>query len=267
SSVRGGGSSTTLTQSYTPIRGSANRVTLLTLYFMHAMGRSEHTIELGYVLARTFTKACAGQDHHLVCGPVITALARYYRFDTTGMTMVRAATPFSEATLRHQHMLVREGRLAWIAGLPRPPAPEPAGDDQQDSSAAGGRWVPRRPVRRALAPASPSSIADQLAAIAQQNERILAGQESIHPRLDRERDRGRRLMSGQHYIMSYLGLDPNSVHYPFVPSLGYEDEYPPTHRRWWRCALVICALDWSPFQSPAIDWSAFQSPFLIFISR
>ncbi|CAL1359193.1 unnamed protein product [Linum trigynum] len=49
----------------------------------------------------------------------------------------------------------------------------------------------------------------------------------FHTRLDRERDRERRLMSGQHYIMSYMGLDPNAVHYRFVQSPGYEDEYPP----------------------------------------
>ncbi|CAL1369089.1 unnamed protein product [Linum trigynum] len=88
-----------LTQSYTPSRGSVNRVTLRTLYFMHAIVRLEDTIELGLVITRTFTKACASQDRHLVCGPVITALALYFGVDTIGMTMVRAATPFSEATL------------------------------------------------------------------------------------------------------------------------------------------------------------------------
>ncbi|CAL1395098.1 unnamed protein product [Linum trigynum] len=206
------------------------------------MGHSEDTIVMGSVLTRTFTKASANQDCHLVCGPVITALARYYGVDITGMTMVRAPTPFSKATLRHQHMLARQGRLQWIVGLPRSPAPEPAVGDQPESSTAGGRRVPRRTVRRAQTPASPSaaprspshgspaplvSISDQLAAIAQQNERILAGQESIHTPLDRERDRSCHLMSGQHYILSYLGLDPNSVHYPFVQSPGYEDEYPP----------------------------------------
>ncbi|CAL1402648.1 unnamed protein product [Linum trigynum] len=229
-----------LTQSYTPSRGSSNRVTLRTLFFMHAMGRSEDTIELGSVLARTFTKASASQDRNLVCGPVITAVARYYGVDTTRMTMVRGPTPFSEVVLRHQHMVARQGRVHWIVGLPRPP--EPAEGDQPESSAAGGRRVPRCTVRRAQTPASPSAaprsptsgspapvvpISDQLGAIAQQNERILVGQASIHTRLDRERDRGHRLMSVQHYIMSYLGLDPNAVHYPFVQSPGYEDEYPP----------------------------------------
>ncbi|CAL1379518.1 unnamed protein product [Linum trigynum] len=220
-----------LTQYYTPSRGLANGVTHRTLNFMHAMGRSEDTIELGSVIARTFTKACASQDRYLVCDPVITALSRYYGVDTTGMTLVGAATPFSEATLRHQHMLAREGRLAWIAGLPRPPVPDPVGDDQPESSFAGGASWPRHPVRSTQATTGPSSaapgsytpavsIVDQLAASAQQNERILAIQESIHTRLDRARDRDRRLMSGKHYIMSYLGLDSNSVHYPFVQSPG-----------------------------------------------
>ncbi|CAL1382873.1 unnamed protein product [Linum trigynum] len=230
-----------LCTSYTPSKGSSNRVTLRTLWFMDAMGRSEDTIHLGFVLARTFTKAASSTTRSLVCGPVITALARRYGVDYTGMPLVRGPTPLSEATLRHQHMVARHGRVHWIAGLPQPPLP--AAGDQPESSAAGGRRVPRRAVRRAQAPASPSPasrspspgspppvvvpISDQLAAIAQKNERILAGQERIHTRLDRERDRGCRLMSGQHYIMSYLGLDPNEVHYPFVQSPGFEDEYPP----------------------------------------
>ncbi|CAL1379243.1 unnamed protein product [Linum trigynum] len=204
------------------------------------MGRSEDTIELGSVLARTFAKASASQDRSLVCGPVITALARYYGVDFTGMTMVRGPTPFSEAVLRHQHLVSRQGRVHWIAGLPHPPLP--AEGDQPESSVAGGTpgslsycssWpdssspstAPRSPAPGSPTPVVP--ISDQLAAIAQQNERILASQERIHTRLDRERDRGRRLMSGQHYIMPYLGLDPNAVHYPFVQSPGYEDEYPP----------------------------------------
>ncbi|CAL1353708.1 unnamed protein product [Linum trigynum] len=218
-----------LCTSYTPSKGSSNRVTLRTLRFMDAMGRSEDTIQLGSVLARTFTKAASSTTCSLVCGPVITALARHYGVDYTGMTLVRGPT------------LSCHGRVHWIAGLPQPPLP--AAGDQPESSAAGGRRVPRRAIRRDQAPVSPSPaprspspgspppvvvpIFDQLAAIAQQNERILAGQERIHTRLDRERDRGRRLMSGQHYIMSYLGLDPNAVHYPFVQSPGFEDEYPP----------------------------------------
>ncbi|CAL1370245.1 unnamed protein product [Linum trigynum] len=144
-----------LTQSYTPSRGSSNRVTLRTLFFMHAMSRPEDTIELGSVLARTFGKASASQDHDLVCGPVITALARYYGVDLTGMTMVRGPTPLSEATLRHQHLVARHGRVHWIAGLPQPPLP--AEGDQPESSAAGGRRVPRRIVRRGQAPSSPSA--------------------------------------------------------------------------------------------------------------
>ncbi|CAL1394492.1 unnamed protein product [Linum trigynum] len=205
------------------------------------MGRSEDTIQLGSVLARTFSKAASSTTRSLVCGPVITALARHYGVDYTGMTLVRGPTPLSEATLRHQHLVARHGRVHRIAGLPQPALP--AAGDQPESSAAGGRRVPRRAVRREQAPASPSPaprslspgspppvvvpISDQLAAIAQQNERILVGQERIHTRLDRERDRGRRLMSGKHYIMSYLGLEPNAVHYPFVQSPGFEDEYPP----------------------------------------
>ncbi|CAL1407178.1 unnamed protein product [Linum trigynum] len=227
--------------SYTPNAGSSNRVTLRTLWLMHAMGRSEDTIQLGSVLARTFTKPAISTSRALVCGPVITALARNYGVDYTGMTLVRGPSPLSEANLRHQHLIAHHGRVRWIEGLPQPPIP--AEGDQAESSAAGGRRVPRRVPRRAQAPTSPSPaprspsagppplvvvpISDQLAAISQQNERILAGQERIHARLDRERDRGRRLMSGQHYIMSYLGLDPNAVHYPFVQSPGFEDEYPP----------------------------------------
>ncbi|CAL1411049.1 unnamed protein product [Linum trigynum] len=223
--------------SYTPSKGSSNRVTLRTLWLMHAMGRSEDTIQLGSVLARTFTKAAISTTRSLVCGPVITALARNYGVDYTGMTLVRGPTPLGEATLRHQQLVARHGRVRWIAGLPQPPIP--AEGDQAESSAAGGRRVPRRaqdPASPSPAPRSPSPgspppvvvpISDQLAAIAQQNERILDGQERIHTRLDRERDRGRRLMSRQHYIMSYLGLDPNAVHYPFVQSPGFEDEYPP----------------------------------------
>ncbi|CAL1389224.1 unnamed protein product [Linum trigynum] len=92
-----------LTQSYTPSKGSANRVTLRTLWLMHSMGLSEDTIQLGSVLARTFTKAAASQSRNLVCGPVITALARHYGVDYTGMTLVQGPTPLSEATLRHQH--------------------------------------------------------------------------------------------------------------------------------------------------------------------
>ncbi|CAL1389656.1 unnamed protein product [Linum trigynum] len=227
--------------SYTPSQGSSNRVTLRTLWLMHAMGRSEDTIQLGSVLARTFTKAAISTTRSLICGPVITALARNYEVDYTGMTLVRAPTPLGEPTLRHQHLVARHGRVRWIAGLPQPPIP--AEGDQAESSAAGRRRVPRRVPRRAKAPASPSPaprspspgppppvvvpISDQLAAISQQNERILAGQERSHTRLDRKQDRGRRLMSGQHYIMSYLGLDPNAVHYSFVQSPGFEDEYPP----------------------------------------
>ncbi|CAL1371293.1 unnamed protein product [Linum trigynum] len=157
------------------------------------------------------------------------------------MTLVRGPSPLSEANLRHQHLIAHHGSVRRIEGLPQPPIA--AEGDQAESSAAGGRRVPRRVPRRAQAPTSPSPaprspsagppppvvvpISDQLAAISQQNDRILAGQERIHARLDRERDRGRRLMSGQHYIMSYLGLDPNAVHYPFVQSPGFEDEYPP----------------------------------------
>ncbi|CAL1402157.1 unnamed protein product [Linum trigynum] len=227
--------------SYTPSAGSANRVTLRTLWLMHAMGRSEDTIQLGSVLARTFTKPAISTTRALVCGPVITALARNYGVDFTGMTLVCAPSPLSEATLRNQHLLARHGRQRWIEGLPRPPPP--AEGDQAESNAAGGRRGRRRVPRRAQAPASPSPaprypspwsphpvvvpISDQLAAISQQNDRILAGQELLHTRLDRERDRGRRILSGQHYIMSYLGLDPNAVHYPFVQSPGFVDEYPP----------------------------------------
>ncbi|CAL1407273.1 unnamed protein product [Linum trigynum] len=227
--------------SYTPSQGSSNRVTLRTLWLLHAMGRSEDTIQLGSVLARTFTKAAISTTRSLVCGPVITALARNYGVDYTGMTLVRGATPLGEPTLRHQHLVARLGLVRWIAGLPQPLIP--AEGDQAESSAAGGCRVPRRVPRRAQAPASPSPaprspspgspppvvvpISDQLVAIALQNERIMAGQERIHTCLDRERDRGRCLMSRQHYIMSYLGLDPNAVHYPFVQSPGFEDEYPP----------------------------------------
>ncbi|CAL1355279.1 unnamed protein product [Linum trigynum] len=125
-----------LTNSYTPSKGSSNWVTLRTLFFMHAMGRSEDTIQLGSVLARTFTKAAASQSRNLVCGPVITALARYYGVDFTGMTLVQGPTPLSEATLRHQHMVARHGRVHWIAGLPQPPLP--AAGDQPESSGAGG---------------------------------------------------------------------------------------------------------------------------------
>ncbi|CAL1369635.1 unnamed protein product [Linum trigynum] len=140
--------------SYTPSKGSSNRVTLRTLWFMDAMGRSEDTIQLGSVLARTFTKAASSLTHSLVCGPVITALARHYGVDYTGMTLVHGPTPLSEATLRHQHMVARHGRVHWIAGLPQPPLP--AVGDQAESSAAGGCRVPRRAVRRDQAPASPS---------------------------------------------------------------------------------------------------------------
>ncbi|CAL1380974.1 unnamed protein product [Linum trigynum] len=170
-----------LTQSYTPSEGSANRVTLRTLWLMHSMGLSEDTIQLGSVLARTFTKAAASQSRNLVCGPVITALARHYGVDYTGMTLVQGPTLLNEATLRHQHMVSRHGRVHWIAGLPQ--LPLPAAGDQPESSAAGGRRVPRRAVRRDQAPASPSPapqsptpgspppvvvpISDQLAAIAQ----------------------------------------------------------------------------------------------------
>ncbi|CAL1360058.1 unnamed protein product [Linum trigynum] len=179
--------------------------------------------------------------HALVCGPVITALARNYEVDYTGMTLVHGAFPFSEATLRHQHLFARHGRQRWIEGLPQPPPP--AEGDQAEPSAAGGRRGRRRVPRRGQARASPSPtprspspgspppvvvpISDQLAAISQQNERLLAGHELLHTRLDRERDRGRRILSGQHYIMSYLGLDPSAVHYPFVQSPRFEDEYPP----------------------------------------
>ncbi|CAL1406791.1 unnamed protein product [Linum trigynum] len=169
-----------LTQSYTPSRGSSNRVTLRTLFFMHAMGRSEDTIKLGSMLTWTFAKASANQDLSLVCGPVITALARYYRVDITGMTMVRGPTPFGEVVLRHQHMVDCQGRVHWIVSLPRPP--EPAEGDQPESSATGGRRVPCRAVHRGQTPTSPSAapgspapgsptpvvpISDQLAAIAQ----------------------------------------------------------------------------------------------------
>ncbi|CAL1354723.1 unnamed protein product [Linum trigynum] len=209
--------------SYTPSQGSSNRVTLRTLWLLHAMGRSEDTIQLGFVLAQTFTKATISTTRSLICGPVITALARNYGVDYTGMTLLASG--------------VCAGSRAFLSHLYLQRATRP-------SRAAGGRRVPRRVPRRAQAPASPSPaprspspgspppvvvpISDQLAAISQQNERILAGQERIHTHLDRERDRGRRLMSGQHYIMSYLGLDPNAVHYPFVQSPGFEDEYPPT---------------------------------------
>ncbi|CAL1382034.1 unnamed protein product [Linum trigynum] len=98
-----------LTNSYTPSKGSSNRVTLRTLWFMHAMGHSEDTIQLGSVLARTFTEAAASQSRNLVCGLVITALAHYYGVDFTGMTLVHGPTPLSEATLRHKHMVARHG--------------------------------------------------------------------------------------------------------------------------------------------------------------
>ncbi|CAL1387629.1 unnamed protein product [Linum trigynum] len=163
--------------SYTPSKGSSNQVTLRTLWLMHAMGRSEDTIQLGSVLARTFTKAAISTTRSLVCGPVITALARTYGVDYTGMTLVRGPTPLGEATLRHQHLVARHGRVRWIAGLPQPPIS--AEGDQAESSAAGGRRVPRRdqaPASPSPAPRSPSPgspppvvvpISDQLAAIAQ----------------------------------------------------------------------------------------------------
>ncbi|CAL1355136.1 unnamed protein product [Linum trigynum] len=149
------------------------------------MGRSEDTIQLGSVLARTFTKAAISTTRSLVCGPVITAFARNYGVDYTGMTLVRGPTPLGEPTLRHQHLVARHGRVRWIVGLPQPPIP--AEGDQAESSAAGGRRVPLRaqaPASPSPAPRSPSPgspppvvvpISDQLEAISQQNERILAG--------------------------------------------------------------------------------------------
>ncbi|CAL1381493.1 unnamed protein product [Linum trigynum] len=104
------------------------------MYFMHSMVLEEDSIQLGSVVTQTFAKASASQDRFLVCGLLITALARYYKVDIVGMTVIRGPTPLGKATLRNQHFIKHDGPLTWIKGLLKPHALAPAGADEPKST-------------------------------------------------------------------------------------------------------------------------------------
>ncbi|CAL1382252.1 unnamed protein product [Linum trigynum] len=138
-------------------------------------------------------------------------------------------TPFSKDTLRRQLILLRDGDVTWIRGLPRPVPRAPEAEDIPEASDVAARrttrWTNRRTTPSAasastsaagqFAAAPTSYIAEQLASISRQNEHILAGQEHINARLDRE-----------HYMMSYWNMDHADVSYPWEASSGHEDFYP-----------------------------------------
>ncbi|CAL1411197.1 unnamed protein product [Linum trigynum] len=115
------------------------------------------------------------------------------------------------------------------------------GRGSPEASDAATRRGPHRTTRRTTpsaagastsaagpsAAAPTSYIAEQLAAISRQNEQILAGQKHSNARLDREREGHCRIISAQHYMMSYWDMDPAVVSYPWEASTGHEDFNPP----------------------------------------
>ncbi|CAL1394508.1 unnamed protein product [Linum trigynum] len=227
-----------LGKSYTPSEGSTSHLQLRTLHCLHSMSHEVENLHLSSLIARTVVRA-SRCGRPLACGPVVTALARYYNIDLSRFTLIQEAKPFSRDTLRRQLILEKEGDVTWIRGLPRPVPRAPAGEELPEASAAAASRAKRRRRNTPSAPdastsaAGPSAaapttyIAEQLAALSRQNEHILLGQEHLNARLDREREGRRRIISAQHYMMSYWNMDPAAVSYPWEASPGHEDNYPP----------------------------------------
>ncbi|CAL1354321.1 unnamed protein product [Linum trigynum] len=229
-----------LGKSYTPSDGSTSHLQLRTLHCLHSISQEEDNLHLSSLIARTVAKA-SRCGRALACGPVVTALARYFNIDLSGFTVILPPTPFSRDTLRRLLILQRDRDVTWIWGLPRPVPHATEGEDLPESSDAATRRTISRTNRRTTpsaagastsaagpsAAAPTSYIAEQLAALSCQNEQILAGQEHINARLDRERKVWCRIISAQHYMMSYLDMDPAAVSYPWEASPGHEDFYPP----------------------------------------
>ncbi|CAL1368855.1 unnamed protein product [Linum trigynum] len=239
SCAQSGASSTSYWGSLTPpSEGSTSHLQLRTLHCLHSMSQEVDNLHLSSLIARTVVKA-SRCGRPLACGPVVTALARYYNIDLSRFTIIQPAKPFSRDTLRRQLILQRDGDVIWIRGLPRPVPRAPEGEDLPEASDAAARQTTHRRRNTPSAPgtstfaAGPSAaapttyIAEQLAAISRQNEQILAGQEHFNARLDREREGRRRIISAQHYMMSYRDMDPAAVSYPWEESPGHEDYYPP----------------------------------------
>ncbi|CAL1382551.1 unnamed protein product [Linum trigynum] len=196
-----------LGKSYTPSDGSTSHLPLRTLHCLHSISQDEDNLHLSSLNANTVAKASR-------CG---RALARYFNIDLSGLTVILPPTPFSRDTLRRQLILQHDGDMTWIRRLPRPVPRPPEGEYLPEASDAAARRTTRRTNRRTTpsaagastsaagpsAAAPTSYIAEQLAALSRQNEQILAGQEHINAQLDRERDGRRRIISAQHYMMSY----------------------------------------------------------------
>ncbi|CAL1388773.1 unnamed protein product [Linum trigynum] len=142
-----------LGKSYTPSEGSTSHLQLRTLHCLHSMSHEVDNLHLSSLIARTVAKhkRC---NRRLACGPVVTALARYYNVDLSWFTVIQEATPFSRETLRRQLILERDGNVVWIRGLPCPVPRAPEGEEPPEASNAAARRTTRR-TRTRPTPSAP----------------------------------------------------------------------------------------------------------------
>ncbi|CAL1402924.1 unnamed protein product [Linum trigynum] len=123
-----------ITRSVVPNVTGSHKIPKRVLYAMYSMGDPDHMLHLGSFVATTFSR-CHGKPNHLVCGPLITRLARHFDIsfdDLTDSTARGGSAPLSRDVLHNALLLATDGTRSWVDGLSMPPEEDADLDEDEE---------------------------------------------------------------------------------------------------------------------------------------